>query len=87
VKGTEGSEVMILGEIYVVSLIFSYVTLCRLCAVRCLIIIGFYVLFYNFSTCFFNILCMFVMLFGIFVFYFAYFVFLCCFLYCFSICI
>ena len=35
---------MILGEMCVVSFIFIYVTVCRLCAVRCLIIIGFYVL-------------------------------------------
>ena len=67
---------MILGEICIILLIFSYLTLCRLCAVRCLIIIGFYVLFYNYSTYFFKYFLYVLLLLGIFVFYFAYSVFL-----------
>ena len=41
VKGSEvkGSEEMILGEMSVLSLIYSYVTLCRFCVVNDLIII------------------------------------------------
>ena len=35
------SEVMVLSDMCVLSLIYSYVALCRFCAVRCLIIIGF----------------------------------------------
>jgi len=41
------SEVMILGEKCVLSLIYVYVTVCRYCAVRCLIITCFYLLFSN----------------------------------------
>jgi len=43
------SEVMILGEKFVLSLIYVYVAVCRYCAVRCLIIICFYLLFSNYS--------------------------------------
>jgi len=66
------------GEICVLSLIYSYVVVCRFCAVRCLIIICFPLLFYNYSTCVFNILPMFVFLFCTFVFYFVYSEFLYC---------
>jgi hypothetical protein len=44
------SEVMILGEKCVLALIYIYVTVCRYCAVRCLIIICFYLLFSNYWT-------------------------------------
>jgi len=51
----------------VLSLIYSYVTVCRFCAVCCPIIICFSVLFTNYSTMyFFNILCMFVICFEFF---------------------
>ena len=50
------NEVMILGEMYVLSLIHVYVSVCMFCAVRCVIFIGFYLLFYSNSTyVFFNI--------------------------------
>ena len=38
------------GEMCVLSLIYSYVATCRFCAVRCLIITCFSLLFYNYST-------------------------------------
>jgi hypothetical protein len=41
---------MILDEMCIVSFTFSYVTVCRLCAVHCVFIIGFYVLFCNYWT-------------------------------------
>ena len=47
------SEVMILGEMYLLSLIYSSVAVCMFCAVPCVIIICFYLLFFNYSTCVF----------------------------------
>ena len=47
---------MIFGEMCVLSLIYSYVVVCRFCAVRCLIIICFPLLSANYSTYVFNIL-------------------------------
>jgi hypothetical protein len=64
------SEVMILVEMCVLSMIYSYVAVCTFCAVRC-VIICFCLLFSNHSTYVFNILFVFVFLFCIFVFYFA----------------
>ena len=49
---------MILSEMCVFSLIYSYVAVCRFCAVLCLIIICFCLLFSNYWTCVFNILFM-----------------------------
>jgi len=76
--------VMILGEMCVSSLVYSYVAVCRFCAVRYLIIC-FSLLFSNCSTYVFNILFMFVFCFVFFVFYFEYSMFL-YFIYCFSLC-
>ena len=44
------SEVKILGEMCVLSLIYSYVAICRFCAICCLIMICFSLLLYNYST-------------------------------------
>jgi hypothetical protein len=66
---------------------YIYLAMCMIFAVRCVIIIGLYWLFYNYSTYVFNILFMFVSVFRIFVFYFVYSVLLYCFVYCFSFCI
>jgi len=41
---------MIMGEMCLLSLIYIYVAVCRFCAVHYLIIICFYLLFYNYST-------------------------------------
>jgi hypothetical protein len=46
------SEVMILGEMCVLSLIYSHVAVCKFCVVFYLICICFYLLFSNHSTCF-----------------------------------
>jgi hypothetical protein len=43
------SEVMILGEMCVLSLIYGHVAVCRFCAVRCIITIYFPLLFFNYS--------------------------------------
>ena len=66
---------------YVLSLIYSYVAVCRFCAVCCLIII-----FKLLDICFL-ILFYFVFLFCMLIFYFVYSVFLYCSVYCFSFCI
>jgi hypothetical protein len=52
VKWCEGkwSEVIIFGEIHVLSLIYTYVAACMFCVVCCLIIICFCLLFSNYST-------------------------------------
>jgi hypothetical protein len=52
VKCSEGklSEVMILGEMCVLSLIYSYVAVCRFCVLRYLIIISFILLYSSYST-------------------------------------
>jgi len=63
----KGSEVMILGKMCVLSLIYSNVSICRFCAVRCVIIICFCMLFSNYSTYVFLIF--FVCLFFVFLFY------------------
>jgi len=44
------SEVMTLGEMCVLKLIYWYVAVFRFCAVRRVIIIFFFLLFYNYST-------------------------------------
>ena len=44
------NEVMILGEMCVLSLIYIYVAVCRFCAVHCLFIIWFSWLFSNYLT-------------------------------------
>jgi hypothetical protein len=44
------SEVMILGEMYVLSFVYIYVAVCMFCAVRWVIIICFSLLFSNYST-------------------------------------
>jgi len=41
---------MFFSEMCVLSLIYSYVAVCRFCAVRDLIIINFYLLFFNYSA-------------------------------------
>jgi hypothetical protein len=46
------SDVMILGELCVFSLIYIFVAVCRFCAVLFLVIICFCLLFYNYSTYF-----------------------------------
>ena len=43
----KSSEVMIFGEMCVLSLIYIYVTVCMFCAVCCVIINCFYLLFSN----------------------------------------
>ena len=72
------SEVKIFGEMCELSLVYIYVTVCRFCAVRCLIITYIYLLFTR--LIFFNILFTFVFMFCVFVFYFTYFV--CSILFC-----
>ena len=55
------SDVMILDDMCVLSLIYGYVAVCKFCAVRCVINICFCLLFYHYSTyVFFNIPFMFV---------------------------
>ena len=76
----KSSEVMILGDICVLSVTYSYVDVCRFCdsiVCFCLLfsIYSTYVFQYSFYVCFF-----------VFVFYFVYSVFLYCFVYCFSFC-
>ena len=61
-KEVKGSEVMISDEICVLWLIYSYVAVCWFCAVRCLIIICFSLLFYNYSI---NVLCLVLYVFSI----------------------
>ena len=63
------------GYMCVFPLIYSYVTVCRFCAVSCLIIIiiiCFYLLFSNYSTYVFNIVFIFVFSFCMSVFLFCY---------------
>jgi hypothetical protein len=48
--GVTCSEVLILGEICVLSLIYIYVAVCRFCVVRCVIVICLYLLFRDYST-------------------------------------
>jgi hypothetical protein len=50
-SGVKWSEVMIYGEMCVLSLIYMYVAVYRLCAVRC-VLICFSLLLYNYSTLF-----------------------------------
>jgi len=50
---------MILGEMFVVSLIYVYVAVCRLCAVCCLIICFYFFYFVITLTCFFLFECLF----------------------------
>ena len=65
----KGSEVIILREMCVLSLIYSYVPVCMFCSWRCVIIIYFYLLFPNYSTYFFNIIfCFFIVLYLCFLF-------------------
>jgi hypothetical protein len=47
--GMKWSDVMIFGEMCVLSLIYSYVAVCMLCAVRCVFIICSCLLFSNYS--------------------------------------
>ena len=56
----------------VFSLIYSYAAVRTFCAVCCLIIMCFYLLFFNYAPYVFNILFMFVFLFCVFVFYIVY---------------
>jgi len=72
----ECSEVKISGGMYTLSLIYSYVAVCRFCVIHCVIIICFPLLFSNYSTYVLNILFILVFLFCILVFYFVYSVFL-----------
>jgi hypothetical protein len=53
------SEVKIFGETCLLSLIYSYVAVCRFCVVRCIIVIGFPFLFLIDLLTFFNIISMF----------------------------
>jgi hypothetical protein len=46
-----GSEVMIFGENVFINIDLLFVAVCRYCAVRCIIVICFYLLFSNYSTC------------------------------------
>ena len=63
---------MIWVEMCVLSLIYINVAACRFCAVCCVIISCFFLLYYNYPTTFFNILFMFVFLCFMFVLYFVY---------------
>ena len=49
-REVKGSDVRICGEMCVLSLIYSYLAVCTFCAVRCVIIICFCLLFSNYST-------------------------------------
>jgi hypothetical protein len=78
-------DVTIFGEMCVFSLIYSYVAVCMFCAVRCVIIICFYLLLskystyvvqYSFYVCFLLYFCFLFCVFCVFV----------CFVYCFSFC-
>jgi len=82
----KGSEVMILGEMCVLSLIYSNVSICRFCALSCVIIICFCMLFSNYSTCVLQYSLYVCLLFCICILYFVYSLLLCCFVYCFSFC-
>ncbi len=85
----KGSEVTILGEMSVLSLIYSYVTLCKFCVVNDLIIIWFSLLFSNYFTYVFqySFLCLFsVLYFFLFGIFWVLVFFLYCFVYCFSFC-
>jgi hypothetical protein len=66
------TAVKIFGEMFVLSLIYSYVAVCRFCVVRFAIIICLTSLFSNYSTYVFNIIFMFAFLICLFVFYFVY---------------
>jgi len=48
---------------FVLSLIYSYVAVCRFCAARCDIVIYFFLSFANYSAYVFSIICMFVLCF------------------------
>jgi hypothetical protein len=83
VKNGEWSEVTIFGKMYILSLIYSYIAVCRYCVIHCVIII--------YSLCYFLInrltfLIFFLCLLSdcMFVFYFVYSVFLYYFMYYFS---
>jgi len=78
----ECSEVKISGEMYTLSLIYSYVAICRFCVIHCVIIICFPLLFSNYSTFVFNILFKLVFLFCIFVFFLCILYFYCFVYYC-----
>ena len=72
----------------VLSLIYSYVAVCRFCAGRYLITICYSLLFSNYSThVFFLYIFMLCFMFSMFVFYFVCSVSAYCFVYCFSFCI
>jgi hypothetical protein len=73
------SEVKIFGKTCVLSLIYSYVAVCSFCAVSCVIIICFPLIFSNYLICF--------LIFFIIVFYFMYSVFFIFCVYYFSFCI
>jgi len=52
-------EVIILGEMCVISLVYSYVAVCRFCAVRCVcvsLLFASFLLFPNYSTYVFNVI-------------------------------
>jgi hypothetical protein len=46
---------MMLGEMCLLPLVYIYVAVCMFCAVHC-VVIGFYLLFFNYSAYFFNII-------------------------------
>ena len=48
------SEMIILCEMCILPLIYNYVAVRRFCTARCVIIICFCLLFWNYSTCVFN---------------------------------
>jgi hypothetical protein len=62
-SGVQWIEVTISGEMCTLSLIYSYVALCRFCVIHCVIILCLPLLFSNYWTCVFNILFKFVFLF------------------------
>jgi hypothetical protein len=75
------SELKIFGDMWVLSLIYSYVAVYILCAVCCVIIICLSFLFSNYSTHIFNIIFMFVFSFCVFVFY------VCILCFCIALCV
>jgi hypothetical protein len=81
VKSGECSEVKTFGEIFVLSLIYRYLSVCRFCVVHCLIIICFSLLFFNLLN-----LCSSFLSFFMFIFYFVHSLLSYCFVYFFSFC-
>ena len=88
VKWNEAKRIDDIGWDVCISLIYIYVTVCRFCAVRYLIIICFYLLFSNYSTyvLLYSFHLFFVLYFFLFCVFCDFILFLCCFVYYMSFC-